>query len=242
MKINIIGSGSIGSGVMSASYLIDDHILVDVPNGVIKYLKHLNYDILHIDTILITHLHGDHFFDLPFLMLGKYFNHDKTLMKVICPYGTVRKLKYLFRLGFPYDFRKVMNSINIEFIEHKSRSHTQLGEYLIESRNVKHGKIKPAFGYVVHKEGKKVGFSGDSKYCPSIDKIVEDSDVSILDMSLKAEGNNSHMGYLDIKDICNKYKEKTIIASHMHNSTREVALNNPISNLIIPSENYEINL
>ena len=61
MKINIIGSGSIGSGVMSASYLIDDHILVDVPNGVIKYLKHLNYDILHIDTILITHLHGDHF-------------------------------------------------------------------------------------------------------------------------------------------------------------------------------------
>ena len=43
MKINIIGSGSIGSGVMSASYLIDDHILVDVPNGVIKYLKHLNF-------------------------------------------------------------------------------------------------------------------------------------------------------------------------------------------------------
>ena len=160
MKINIIGSGSIGSGVMSASYLIDDHILVDVPNGVIKYLKHLNYDILHIDTILITHLHGDHFFDLPFLMLGKYFNHDKTLMKVICPYGTVRKLKYLFRLGFPYDFRKVMNSINIEFIEHKSRSHTQLGEYLIESRNVKHGKIKPAFGYVIHKEGKKLDFQG----------------------------------------------------------------------------------
>ena len=203
MKINVVGSGSIGSEYMSASYVIDDYILIDVPNGIIKYLKRLGFDILKIDTILITHLHGDHFFDLPFLMLGKYFNHDKTPIKVICPYGTVKKLKYLFRLGFPYDFRKVMNSTNIEFIEHKGRSTIQVGDYLIESRRVRHGKIKPAFGYIVHKDGKSVGFSGDSMYCPMIDEIVENSDISILDMSLKAEGNRSHMGYLDIKEICN---------------------------------------
>ena len=240
MKINIVGSGSIGAEYMNASYIIDDHILVDIPNGIIKYLKHLNYDILKIDTILITHLHGDHFFDLPFLMLDKYFNKDKTPIKVICPFGTTKKLKLLFRIGFPYNFRKVMNNINIEFIEHKGKCNTHLGEYLIETRSVKHGKINPAFGYIVHKADKKVGFSGDSMYCPAIDKLVEDSDVSILDMSLKGEGNHSHMGYLDIKDICNKYKGKTIIATHMHNSARQVALDNPIENLIIPIENQKI--
>ena len=46
MKINIVGSGSIGAEYMNASYIIDDHILVDIPNGIIKYLKQLNYDIL----------------------------------------------------------------------------------------------------------------------------------------------------------------------------------------------------
>ena len=35
---------------------------------------------------------------------------------------------------------------------------------------------------------------------------------------------------------------KRIVATHMHNSTREVALNNPIENLIIPTENFEIKL
>ena len=45
MKINVVGSGSIGSEYMSASYVIDDYILIDVPNGIIKYLKHLGYDI-----------------------------------------------------------------------------------------------------------------------------------------------------------------------------------------------------
>ena len=122
------------------------------------------------------------------------------------------------------------------------KANIQVGDYLIESRRVRHGKIKPAFGYIVHKDGKSVGFSGDSMYCPMIDKIVENSDISILDMSLKAEGNRSHMGYLDIKEICNKYQEKMIVATHMHNSAREVAVNNPIKNLIIPEENYEINL
>lgn len=173
-------------------------------------------------------------------MLGKYFSCDKTLVKIICPYGTIKKLKALFRIGFPYDFRKVMNCINIEFMEHKGRNNIHLGEYLIESKNVKHGKIKPSFGYIIHKDGKKIGFSGDSCYCSAIEKIVEQSDISILDMSLKDEGNKSHMGYLNIKDICNKYQNKKIVATHMHNSARKVAINNPIKNLIIPNDNEEI--
>lgn len=243
MKVNIVGSGSIGSSFMSASLIIDDHILVDAPNGIIKYLKHLDYDILKIDTIIITHLHGDHFFDLPFLMLGKYFNHDKTLIKVICPYGTTKKIQKLFRLGFPYDFRKVMENINIEFIEHKGRNNIILDDNIkIKSINVKHGTMKPCFGYIININGKTVGFSGDSSYCNAIDKIVEASDVSILDMSLKENGDKSHMGFLDIKEICKKYPNKKIVATHMRNSTREVALDNPIKNLIIPIENFEIKL
>lgn len=243
MKINIVGSGSIGSKFMSASTIIDNHILIDAPNGIIKYLKQLNYDILKIDTIIITHLHGDHFFDLPFLMLGKYFNHDKTEVKVICPYGTTKKIQKLFRLGFPYDFRKVINSINIEFIEHKGRNSINLNNNInIKSINVNHGTMKPCFGYIININNKTVGFSGDSTYCKAIDKIVESSDISVLDMSLKEEGNKTHMGFLDIKKICKKYPNKKIIATHMHDSTREIALNNPIENLTIPKENFEINL
>lgn len=77
MKINMIGSGSIGSVRMSACTLMDDHILIEVPNGIIKYLKNQEHDIMQIDTILITHFHGDHFFDLPFYLLEFYFHRKK---------------------------------------------------------------------------------------------------------------------------------------------------------------------
>jgi len=64
MEINIIGSGSIGATDMSASTLIDKKILIDVPNGIVKHIKKLGYNTGEIESILITHLHGDHFFGL----------------------------------------------------------------------------------------------------------------------------------------------------------------------------------
>ena len=72
MKIELVGTGSIGAKQLSASTLINDEILVDVPNGIIKRLKQTGHDILKIKVILITHLHGDHFLDIPFFMLEKY--------------------------------------------------------------------------------------------------------------------------------------------------------------------------
>lgn len=67
MEINIIGSGSIGATDMSASTLIDKKILIDVPNGIVKHIKKLGYNTGEIESILITHLHGDHFLIYHFL-------------------------------------------------------------------------------------------------------------------------------------------------------------------------------
>ena len=50
------------------------------------------------------------------------------------------------------------------------------------------------------------------------------------------------MGYNDIKQICNGNPNKKIIATHMHDFTREKALGESISNLIIPETNFEIEI
>ena len=67
MKIQFIGTGSIGAFQSSACTLLDDEILVDMPNGAVKKLKQFGIDINKIKSVLITHLHGDHFLDIPFL-------------------------------------------------------------------------------------------------------------------------------------------------------------------------------
>ena len=69
MKLKILGSGNIFSKYNSASCLVDDNILIDVPNGTCKILKNIGIEPCNISKILITHFHGDHYLDMPFLFL-----------------------------------------------------------------------------------------------------------------------------------------------------------------------------
>ena len=71
MKVRVIGSGSMWTAFNSASYMIDDNILVDIPNGLCKSLFRMGIDPRNIENVLITHFHGDHYFDIPFLFLLK---------------------------------------------------------------------------------------------------------------------------------------------------------------------------
>ena len=70
MKVRLLGTGAIYSKYNCASELIDDKILVDVGNGVLKELRKINYDLKKLKMIIITHLHADHYADLPALILN----------------------------------------------------------------------------------------------------------------------------------------------------------------------------
>lgn len=242
MQINIIGSGSIGATSMSACTLIDKKILVDVPNGVVKHIKKLGYNTEEIESILITHLHGDHFFDIPFFMLDRYFYKNDNLVSIYCPKGTKEKVKSLFDIGFPGDFDRINDAINVKFIEFDGESRIEGKDFVAYSKYVQHGKFKPAYGYIINLNNKKVGFSGDSNLCDAIEDIVSKTDISILDMSHAQNVSNAHMGIEDIIYLCNKYKSKTIISTHMHEFTKEQALNLNIRNFVLGKDNLKISI
>ena len=243
MKIKLIGTGSIGAKRISASTLIDEQILVDMPNGIVKSLKKLGCDVLKIKVILITHLHGDHFFDIPFFMLEKFFYNSNEKTKIYCPKGTKTKVKQLFEIAFPGEYDKVRKFANVEFVEFKELKREKvLDSVYVDSKKVEHGKLKRAHGFIIEKGNKKIGFSGDSKLCKGVKEIVQQSDVCVVDMSLAENGNEAHMGLSDIRELCEKNPNKTIVTTHMHDFTREKAKNININNLIVPEDGYSIDI
>lgn len=85
MKIKMIGTGSIGATAFSSSVLINENILLDLGNGNVKHMKEFGVDPCKIKVVLISHLHGDHFSDLPFFLFNKFFNHHDEKTIVYCP-------------------------------------------------------------------------------------------------------------------------------------------------------------
>lgn len=117
MKIQLIGTGNIASISNSASVLINNHILFDMPNGNLKAMLRQKIDILKIDTIIISHTHADHCFDIPFLMWYKEnYKKQPAVTQIITDEITKESIENLIDMSY-FDSAKRAQKEWIDFKE-----------------------------------------------------------------------------------------------------------------------------
>ncbi len=236
MKVELIGTGAIYTKYNSACTLINDNIIVDMPNGTLKQLLKKNYNIEKIRTILVTHMHGDHTGDIPFFLKHVYsFNKFKNEIVIIGPKGIENQIVKLFNAYRFEDRKEIEENMNIKYIELEQENLTikDINSYKVQSILVSHGEEKPAYGYIINDT---VGVTGDSGICDGVEEIVKNSKTTIADTSL-LEGDSCHMGIDNIKYLIEKY-QKPIIATHLRDTTRERLKNDNIENILVVEDGY----
>ena len=234
MKIKMIGTGNMWVKSNSASYLIDDKILIDAPNGSCKSL--IRYDISpkNIEHILFTHFHGDHYFDIPFYFLQKS-KSESLKLNIYCDKKGKTKIKKLFKLAFPNTVKKVGKILKTRYI---FDTKFKIDNYDVEKVLVEHGGIKPAYGYIF-KSDMTIGFTGDTCYCDSVVYMASTCDYLICDCNFLV-GNNKHLGIDNIKLLAKEYPKCTFIVSHIPDEVRDGLETK--DNIIVPTDGSEINI
>lgn len=237
MKIKLVGTGAMYTAYNSACTLIDNKIIVDMPNGTIKQLLKENINVGLIDIILITHMHGDHTADIPFFL--KYiFNYLKIKknIKIVGPLGIKNKIIKLFNAYNFEDEKEIEQFFNIEFIE-ILENEIEINNYFIKSYLVLHGEEKPALGYVIDN---KLGLTGDSGLCNNIEEIFKKSQMIISDSSLDI-GDSCHLGINDLDYLTKKYNKK-VLCTHLRDETRNIITKGNFENIIVKEDFYEIEI
>lgn len=162
MKIQFIGTGTIPNITNSASILINDHILFDIPNGNLKAMIRLNINILKIDTVIISHTHADHCFDVPFLLWYKK-NYQKEIeelsTKIITDKITQSTVENLIDLSHFNSAKEAKK----EFIDAKEVNNIEkiCDDLEILNETMEHVSIKYANGYVIKEKNISIGLTGD---------------------------------------------------------------------------------
>ena len=232
MKIQLIGTGTIPDIANSASVLINDHILFDMPNGNLKAMIRQNIDIMEIDTLIISHTHADHCFDAPFLLWYKknyYKPGHKLSTKIVTDEITKDTIETLIKLSYFSSAKEVEK----EFIDSKDVNYIKICDDVeILNEPMVHKDIKFANGYIIKDKNVSIGLTGDTSYCEGVRKIASKVDYLICDMTLML-GNDSHMGIDNILEIMEDYPNLKIIPIHMHDKTREEAKQLEKDNLLI---------
>lgn len=231
MKVEMIGTGAIFTRYNSSCALINDNMLLDVPNGTLKQLLKKECEVEKIRTIVITHMHGDHIADLPFLLLYLVlYKKVQETITILGPKGIEKIVKNLFN---DYYYKIELIKDRVKYIEVENEKEYEVNQYDIKAFSVLHGELKTVYGYVVNHQ---LGFSGDTGLCDGLEKIVKESDISIVDSS-RIVGNNDHAGINDIEYLEKKY-HKEIIATHLQDITRAEWEKKNLEQVIIPEDGY----
>ena len=235
MKVRLLGTGAIYSKYNCASELIDDKILVDVGNGVLKELRKVNYDLLKLKMIIITHLHADHYADLPALILNLEVEENLKPIYIVGPKGLKENLIGLCHIYYQDFFDKFFEE-KIKFMEilPETKSIEIFNDYDIMVQKVNHYNIE-SYGYIINN---KIGITGDSCLCDEVLNIFKNSEIVITDISL-IEGSKYHMGIDNIETIRKTYKNK-IIATHLRDDTREELKKKCLKDVIIKEDGVEM--
>lgn len=227
MEIQVIGTGDIWSNNNSPAYLINNKILIDIPNGTIKNMKRMNIDLKKIKYVLLTHLHGDHYFDMPFYLLSKTKLVKKDDIYITLSKHEKSKIKKLTKLAFPNSIRKIKKKAKIHYNTKKS---FYIYDYYFRKIKMKHSNLD-CYGYIIETDDHIIGFTGDASYSKNVELMAKVCDYLFIDTTY-IYGNKKHMGIDDLKFLALKYQNCIFIPTHMSNKSRET-INDKMKNILI---------
>ncbi|WJR75978.1 MBL fold metallo-hydrolase [Bradyrhizobium sp. NP1] len=200
MRVTLLGTGTPTPRLssFSAATLVEagsERLVFDLGRGATIRLFQKKIPLGTITAHFLTHLHSDHVVGLPDMWLtgwlGTPYGSRKSPMVIYGPKGTVAMTENLTK-AFSEDIRIRIDDEDyppegVAFDAH------DIEPGLVYERNgvkvtaieVNHGeKIKPALGYVVEFDGKKVVLSGDTKPDARVEKAAEGADLLIHEVAV----------------------------------------------------------
>ena len=229
MKIRCIGTGTMGSVERGNQSIMVDNILLDIGSGVVKKIEQLGIYTKSVDYLLITHVHADHFVDLPNYLIGRSIREEDTdLLYIICGKGVKEKIIQLFELCFgdgnKEKYKNFEEKFNVKIVELEDREYLMTDQMKITAYELQHGDCKPILGFTIEKDNKIVGYATDTTLCDNVRKICEKSDYAFLDAT-RMFSTNSHMGLEEVISLSKEYPNTKIYAIHRNDNVNKENVN-----------------
>jgi len=151
------------------------NVLVDIGGGTIGALQRfIRLDDLH--AVWISHLHADHFADMPMLYYAFAFA-QKPMRKIpiLGPVGWAARVEAFVKSAVDHNMRNFF-----QVVELKDRGIAEIGDLRIQARTVEHGV--PAFGLTARFGERRLAYTGDSGPCENLVTLAKGSRVLVAEV------------------------------------------------------------
>ena len=227
MRLTFLGSGdAFGSGGrLNTCFLVErgaGSFLIDCGATAMISLRRFAVDPNAIGAILISHLHGDHFGGLPFLLLDARFVSRREAPLVIAgPPGLARRLEAAMEALFPGSWAQA-RSFPLDLIELEPLQPTRLDEGLtVTGHEVVHPSGAPALGLRVACDGKVIAFTGDTEWTENLIALGRDADLLIGECYSFEQSVPAHLNYALWRRMAPEIGARRLVLTHMSSGMLE---------------------
>lgn len=220
VRVTFLGSGDAFSagGRHQAAYLVrggSTCFLLDCGAGTLTSMKRHHLDAAAIDLILISHLHGDHFAGLPFLLIEYIYEQPRQRpLRIAGPPGTEERVWALFRAAYK-DLASKPLPFALEFTEMLPAVPAAFDTLQVEPFRVPHQETEISLGLRASVGGRCILYSGDTGWTEELVTRSQGVDLFICECSFFETRKPFHLDYPRIAEQRARFGAQRLILTHL---------------------------
>ena len=220
VSVTVLGAGDAfaSRGLFQAGYLINANgtrILMEAGPALLASMKRSGIAPDEIDLILISHMHGDHFAGLPFLILEYMFETPLRRRLVIAgPRRLEQRTWALFRAMYPAsDPAKVARKL--KFVVLEAGKSVRIGRVRIDTIRVPHTERDISLAFRIVTGGKSIVFSGDTGWIEELVPFSAGADLFLCECTYFQSRYDFHLSYPQIAANRHRFTARRMVLTHI---------------------------
>ncbi len=191
-----------------------DPVLLDCGATSLSALKQLSLDPGEIAAVFVSHLHGDHFAGLPFLILDGQFSSRTRPLAIVGPPGTARRLSDTMECLFPGS-SSVSRRFAVDVIELNPGTTATACGAIVQAWEGDHPSGAPPLILRLSLAGRVIAYTGDTAWTNAITQAAADTDLLIAEAYYRDKNIPYHLRLADINAHREQITTRRLILTHM---------------------------
>ncbi len=193
-------------------------VLLDCGATSLSALRRCGLDPGEVAAVFVSHLHGDHFGGLPFLILNGQFARRADPLTVVGPPGIARRLPELMECTFPGS-STAARRFGVDVVElspDRGQAVTAAGVRAVAFRaDHPSGRDGPSLALRLTVGGKVIGYTGDTAWTDALIEVAAGADLLIAEAYYRDKHVPYHLRHADLVAHGEQLASRRIVLTHM---------------------------
>ena len=187
-------------------------VLLDCGATSLTALRQAALDPGEIGAVFVSHLHGDHFGGLPFLILDGQFSRRTAPLLIVGPPGTRQRLTEAMECLFPGS-SQVRRRFEVTVTELPPGGTQTVAGLTARAWEASHPSGAPALILRLAVGATVIAYTGDTAWTPAITEASRDADLLIAEAYHWDKAVPHHLRYADLTE--HEITARRVILTHM---------------------------